>query len=103
MCFRLIAMFLCFSLLAKDVSAGDIGGPGDTTSFLDNGVTAHRGSSGEFPENTIPAFQDALKAGADRIQLDLLRSKDGQLDVIHDTTTGRVGDRDLVFGYSTYQ
>lgn len=29
--------------------------------FLNNGVTAHRGNSGEFPENTIPAFRRAYQ------------------------------------------
>ncbi len=33
--------------------------------FLHNGVTAHRGNSGEFPENTIPAFRSGIQLGAD--------------------------------------
>lgn len=70
-------------------------------SFLSNGVTAHRGNSGEFPENTIPAFQSGIDIGADWIELDILRSKDGQLVVIHDTTTKRVGDQNLVVAGST--
>jgi len=32
--------------------------------FLDNGVTAHRGNSGDHPENTIPAFQSGIDVGA---------------------------------------
>jgi glycerophosphoryl diester phosphodiesterase len=70
-------------------------------SFLSNGVTAHRGNSGEFPENTIPAFQSGIDVGADWVELDILRSKDGQLVVIHDTTTKRVGDQNLVVAGST--
>jgi glycerophosphoryl diester phosphodiesterase len=69
--------------------------------FLSNGLTAHRGNSGEFPENTIPAFQSGIEVGADWIELDILRSKDGQLVVIHDTTTKRVGDQNLVVVEST--
>jgi glycerophosphoryl diester phosphodiesterase len=70
-------------------------------SFLSNGVTAHRGNSSEFPENTIPAFQSGIDVGADWIELDILRTKDGQLVVIHDRTTKRVGDGDLVVAEST--
>lgn len=72
-------------------------------SFLSNGVTAHRGNSGEFPENTIPAFQSGIDVGADWIELDILRTKDEQLVVIHDRTTKRVGDDDLVVADSTYE
>ena len=71
-------------------------------SFLSNGVTAHRGNSGEFPENTIPAFQSGIDVGADWVELDILRSKDGQLVVIHDTTTKRVGDQKFVVAESTF-
>ena len=30
--------------------------------FLDNGVTAHRGNSSDFPENTMPAFESWCKS-----------------------------------------
>jgi glycerophosphoryl diester phosphodiesterase len=76
---------------------------GLSDSFLANGVTAHRGNSSEFPENTIPAFQSGIDVGADWIELDILRTKDGQLVVIHDETTSRVGDRNLVVSESTYE
>ncbi|MCB9924846.1 MAG: hypothetical protein H6822_21880, partial [Planctomycetaceae bacterium] len=70
--------------------------------FIDNGVTAHRGNSGEFPENTIPAFQSGIEVGADWIELDIFRTKDGQLVVIHDNTTERVGDKNINVADSTY-
>ena len=73
------------------------------SSFLQNGVTAHRGNSSEFPENSFPAFQSGIELGADWIELDLFRTKDGQLVVIHDVTTKRVGDHDLNVLESTYQ
>ena len=72
-------------------------------SFLSNGVTAHRGNSSDFPENTIPAFQSGIDAGADWIELDILRTRDRKLVVIHDRTTKRVGDDDLVVAESTYE
>jgi len=71
--------------------------------FLHNGVTAHRGNSGEFPENTIPAFQSGIELGADWIELDVHRTRDGQLAVSHDQTTGRVGDQNLVVSESSYE
>ncbi len=63
--------------------------------FLHNGVTAHRGDSARFAENTIPAFQAAIAAGADWLELDLFRAADGTLVVTHDRMTGRVAERDL--------
>lgn len=49
----------------------------------------HRGYSGKYPENTLLAFQKAIEAGADGIELDVQFSKDGQLVVIHDETLDR--------------
>ncbi len=74
-----------------------------TGAFLRNGVTAHRGNSGEFVENTLPAFQSGIELGADWVELDIFRTKDGQLVVLHDRTTGRVGDKNLVVAESTYE
>lgn len=47
-------------------------------------VFAHRGASGDYPENTMLAFSKALSIGVDGIELDVHKSKDGQLVVIHD-------------------
>ncbi|UOE55845.1 glycerophosphodiester phosphodiesterase [Bacillus sp. CMF12] len=52
-------------------------------------VFAHRGVSGHFPENTMAAFQAALEAGADGIELDVQMAKDGKLVIIHDETVDR--------------
>jgi len=71
-------------------------------SFLNNGVTAHRGNSGEFPENTLAAIRSAAALGADWIEIDVLATRDGVLVASHDTTTGRAGDRDLEIARSTY-
>ncbi len=70
--------------------------------FLHNGVTAHRGNSGEFPENTLPAFTSGIEVGADWIELDIFKTADEKLVVIHDRTTKRVGDRDLDVVRSSY-
>ena len=67
------------------------------------GITAHRGNSSEFPENTIPAFESAIAMGVDWAELDIHLTKDGKLVVIHDTNTARVGDKKLEVATSTYE
>ena len=52
-------------------------------------IWAHRGASAYAPENTIPAFKLALEQGAQGIELDLQRSADGVLVVVHDETINR--------------
>jgi glycerophosphoryl diester phosphodiesterase len=74
----------------------------EPTGFLRNGVTAHRGNSGECPENTLPAFESAIALGADWIELDVYLTKDRQLAVTHDKDTGRVGDKKLVVSDASY-
>jgi glycerophosphoryl diester phosphodiesterase len=47
-------------------------------------VVAHRGDSIRHPENTLPAFEAAVAAGADAVELDVRLSADGVLVVSHD-------------------
>lgn len=49
-------------------------------------IIAHRGATAVFPENTIPAFLEAVRIGADAIELDVHLTKDGQVIVVHDAT-----------------
>ena len=65
-------------------------------------IYGHRGSMGDYPENTLLSFKKALEAGAHGIELDIHLSKDGHVVVIHDETldrttngTGRVKDHTL--------
>jgi glycerophosphoryl diester phosphodiesterase len=51
---------------------------------------AHRGASGSFPENTRSAFQKAIDAGADMIELDCQLSLDGHIVVFHDEKLSRI-------------
>ena len=60
---------------------------------------AHRGASAYAPENTIAAFDEAIRMGAQGVEFDLRLSADGELVVLHDETvdrttngTGRVTD-----------
>ncbi|WP_068773585.1 glycerophosphodiester phosphodiesterase [Paenibacillus sp. FJAT-26967] len=50
---------------------------------------AHRGASGEAPENTLAAFKLGLEQGCGAYELDVHLSKDGQIVVIHDATIDR--------------
>jgi glycerophosphoryl diester phosphodiesterase len=52
---------------------------------------AHRGASRDRPENTLAAFDEALRQGADAIELDLQLSRDGVPVVYHDRTLARAG------------
>jgi glycerophosphoryl diester phosphodiesterase len=45
---------------------------------------AHRGASGQFPENTRLAFEKAIEAGSDMIEIDCQLSLDGHVVVFHD-------------------
>ena len=53
---------------------------------------AHRGGSLEAPENTLAAFANGLRAGADRLELDVHGTADGEVVVIHDPTLERTTD-----------
>jgi len=67
-----------------------------------NGITAHRGNSGEHPENTMAALRSAVTLGADWAETDVRVTSDGVLVLCHDAGTGRVGDRDLPIATTTY-
>lgn len=53
---------------------------------------AHRGFSGEYPENTMLAFRKAIEAGAQGIELDVHFTKDKEVVIIHDETIDRTTD-----------
>lgn len=52
-------------------------------------VIAHRGASGQYPENTLLAFAKGLEQGADAIELDVRVTADGVPIVLHDPTLER--------------
>lgn len=55
-------------------------------------IWAHRGASRVAPENTMPAFERAIAAGADGVEFDVQLSRDGRVVVIHDETLSRTTD-----------
>ncbi len=56
------------------------------------GICAHRGASDTHPENTIAAFREAIRLGAQMIEFDVALSKDGELVLMHDRTIDRTTD-----------
>ncbi len=57
-------------------------------------VASHRGDWRNFPENSLEAIDNAIKMGVDIVEVDLQRTKDGVLILMHDpkidrTTTGK--------------
>jgi glycerophosphoryl diester phosphodiesterase len=68
---KLKALFLAFQMAAQIV------------------VISHRGEHLSHPENTLPAFQAAIDAGADYFELDVRTTSDGQLVLMHDGTVDR--------------
>jgi glycerophosphoryl diester phosphodiesterase len=65
-------------------------------------VIAHRGEHRAHPENTLPAFQAAIDAGADSFELDVRTTSDGRLVLMHDarvdrTTNGSGAVRAMTF------
>src|SRR5271170_7325637 len=73
----------------------------DSSMVLAQQVIAHRGASYDAPENTLAAFRLAWQQGADGIEGDFYLTDDGEIVCLHDSDTGRTGDRKLSVGQST--
>ena len=83
--YLLIVYIICTNLI--------IGSENEGGSYFDcpcPHIIAHQGSSLDLPPNTLEAFQLALDQGADIIELDIWRSKDGTWVVIHDRNLSRI-------------
>jgi glycerophosphoryl diester phosphodiesterase len=52
-------------------------------------VTAHRGFSGEYPENTLLAFRKAIELKVDIIEFDIRGTRDDVPIILHDETVDR--------------
>src|ERR1700710_2517630 len=65
-------------------------------------VIAHRGDHVIFPENTLAGYAEAIKNGADYVEIDLRTTKDSGLVSMHDATVNRMTNgkgavKDLTF------
>lgn len=56
-------------------------------------IIGHRGASEDAPENTLGSFRLAWTQNADAAETDVFLSKDGEIVVIHDANTRRLGGR----------
>lgn len=61
-------------------------------------IIAHRGNSSVAPENSLPAFQSAIDAKADLIELDYHHAADGVPVVLHDEILDRTTDAEQIYG-----
>lgn len=52
-------------------------------------VVAHRGDWRYAPENSIPAIENSIKMGVDVVEIDIQKTKDGHLILMHDLTLDR--------------
>lgn len=77
----LLTAFVCF-LVLYNCSKRDV--------LPERGVCAHRGASNTHPENTISAFKEAIRLGAQMIEFDVRRTADSILVVLHDKTLDRI-------------
>ncbi len=53
-------------------------------------ILAHRGASRDAAENTLSAFREAVRQGADGVELDVMRCRSGELVVCHDERLDRL-------------
>ncbi len=77
------------------MDAGDAGSDAGAGGFFFQARTlniAHRGGMALAPEATLVAFDNALRVGADALELDLHATEDGVLVVLHDDTVDRTTD-----------
>jgi glycerophosphoryl diester phosphodiesterase len=58
--------------------------------MLSDRLVAHRGYPARYPENTLPGFTQAIKAGAHFIETDILFSADHQPVLYHDALMNRI-------------
>ena len=95
-----IAIVIC-TLSACEMTSGDANPDVEYIKTME--VTAHRGASADYPENTMSAFRGANKLGADWIELDVQQTKDGQIIVIHDTNLNRITGIDRYIWNTNYE
>jgi glycerophosphoryl diester phosphodiesterase len=66
-------------------------------------VLAHRGASGLAPENTLPAVQRARDLGVDGVEVDVQRTSDGVLVLVHDDTWMRTAGLDAAVAATPWE
>ncbi|MEO6286887.1 MAG: glycerophosphodiester phosphodiesterase family protein [Dyadobacter sp.] len=59
------------------------------TKMPERGLCAHRGCMDTHPENTLPAFAEAVRLGAQMIEFDIQLTKDSAMVIMHDDAVDR--------------
>jgi glycerophosphoryl diester phosphodiesterase len=85
--FYLLLVFILFASQTNVVYSQKAPIPKSKNAFV---VISHRGNHLAAQENTLAAFQNAIKVGADYVEIDLRTSKDSQLVIMHDGTVNRM-------------
>ena len=98
-CFVMIILSVCATNIYAD---SPVPSRAETVVLPERGLCAHRGVNSTHPENTIPAFEEAIRLKAQQIEFDVDQTKDGRLVIMHDATVDRTTDgtgrvRDLTF------
>lgn len=91
---KLLADFWCLvacAVLFTGGVANQLHGA-ELMSLPDRGICAHRGGAGTHPENTLPAYQEAVRLGAHMVELDIAITRDGAIVLMHDATVNRTTD-----------
>jgi glycerophosphoryl diester phosphodiesterase len=90
----MMTRFLCFVLLGLPVA------PAQSRHVA---AIAHRGEHLHHPENTMPAFEEAVRLGADYIEVDVRTTADGKLVLSHDANVDRCTDGKGEVAKMTYE
>ncbi len=88
--FRKTSLLRSFLLLLIAVTPGytqEVRLPATKNQFI---VIAHRGHHRDVPENTLAAVKEAIKTGADYVEIDVRSTRDGALVLLHDDTVDRM-------------
>ena len=93
---HLAALVAALSALVGAVATAPVAAAAQGQPPPDVAVVAHRGSGAMAPENTLASVRLALQQGADYIENDIMRTKDGALVIMHDLTLTRTTDDDEV-------
>jgi glycerophosphoryl diester phosphodiesterase len=99
---KLVAASMLTCGVAMAQSSASSGSSTSSTGEKKIMIIAHRGEHLHHPENTLPAFEAAIAAGADYFELDLRTTSDGKFVIMHDgkvdrTTSGTGDVHDLTF------
>ncbi|HZX57705.1 MAG TPA: glycerophosphodiester phosphodiesterase family protein [Mucilaginibacter sp.] len=86
---KLLFLLFITGLISHQAKAQPNPPPPAKHSFI---VICHRGDHVIYPENTLVAYAEAIKNGADYIEIDLRTTKDGELVSMHDATVDRMTD-----------